>query len=71
MLKPLLNILKSRPYVARKNKIAELKYNRWLRLLLHHCKGFPGLSAAIDDANRTQSHFESVLRAGGKIAAQK
>ena len=26
---------------------------------------------AIDDVNRRQSHFESVLRAGGRIAGQK
>ena len=30
-----------------------------------------GLSVAIDDVNRRQSHFESVVRAGGRIAGPK
>ena len=30
-----------------------------------------GLSVAIDDVNRRQAHFESILKAGGKIAWSK
>ena len=30
-----------------------------------------GPSVAIDDVNRRQSHFESVLRVGGRIAVPK
>ena len=30
-----------------------------------------GLSKAIDDVNKRQSHFESVLKAGGRIAGPK
>ena len=30
-----------------------------------------GLSAAIDKVNRRQAHFESILKAGGKIAGPK
>ena len=30
-----------------------------------------GLYAAIDDVNRRQSHFESILKAGGRSRGQK
>ena len=47
--------------------MAELTYTRWL-LLQRIASDVHGLSAAIDDVNRRQSHFESVLRTGWRNA---
>ena len=49
--------------------MTEVKYNKWL--LQSIASDVNGLYAAIDDVNRRQSHFESVLRADGRIAVPK
>ena len=49
----------------------ELKYNKWFLLLWRIISDVNGLSVAIDNVNMGQAPFESVLKAGGRIAGPK